>query len=187
MQPRSQGNTRGRLHGRTRARGSDSSLNIPHNRSNDTMKTTLQRFTEKVNKTDNCWEWTAYINRHGYGAIRFNGRATLAHRVSYELHNGPIPEGFLVCHHCDNPKCVNPGHLFIGTHQDNRNDCLKKGRFANGNTVKTHCKHGHAFSLENTYTYSNGHRMCRTCARKLMADEYIRRKAARAILEVTPV
>lgn len=67
-------------------------------------------------------------NKGGYGTIHFNGRPKLAHRAAYELKNGPVPKGKFVCHSCDNPWCINPDHLFVGTAKDNTLDCIRKGR-----------------------------------------------------------
>lgn len=93
-------------------------------------KSSEQRFWTKVQKPigEGCWIWTASKYPYGYGCIRFNGRNEAAHRVSWELHNGPIPDSMQVLHHCDNPPCVNPSHLFLGTNQDNIDDKVKKGR-----------------------------------------------------------
>lgn len=93
-----------------------------------------QRFWSKVNKTSNCWEWTGYRQKIGYGSIgvgsRLDGtkRAILAHRFSYELHFGPISDGLKVLHTCDNRACVRPDHLWLGTQLDNVRDMIQKGR-----------------------------------------------------------
>lgn len=95
------------------------------------MRAIAERFAEKVFRTNRCWLWTAGTNGVGYGMIS-RGAASegrmLAHRLSYELHVGEIPDGLLVLHACDNQTCVNPDHLFLGTHLDNALDKTKKGR-----------------------------------------------------------
>jgi hypothetical protein len=87
------------------------------------------RFWAKVQKQDGdqCWLWTASVDEHGYGEINVNGTKR-AHRIAYELTYGPIPEGLFACHKCDNPQCVRPDHLFLGTMKDNMRDCANKGR-----------------------------------------------------------
>ena len=95
-----------------------------------TRGTLEERFWPKVNKTENCWLWTANKNNQGYGLIRLGGtaRKVLAHRVSWEFANGPIPSNMCVLHACDTPLCVNPSHLFLGTLADNMADKESKGR-----------------------------------------------------------
>lgn len=97
-------------------------------------------FWRHVNKTDTCWLWTgARSNRHGqegYGQFGKYGESQQAHRISWELANGPIPDGLCVLHHCDVRPCVNPAHLFLGTKKDNSLDAVSKGRLPHGSGSK---------------------------------------------------
>jgi hypothetical protein len=90
-----------------------------------------ERFWSKVRKTETCWIWTGYCNPSGYGEIQRGRRgegAERASRISWEIHFGSIPEEMCVLHRCDNPPCVNPEHLFLGTRADNNHDMINKGR-----------------------------------------------------------
>ena len=103
-------------------------------RGNEQTEATLaERFWSKVSKSrkaDGCWIWSGARAGNGYGTLKRGerGLTKLAHRISWELHNGPVPDGMLVCHRCDSPPCVNPAHLFLGTMKDNVHDMLAKSR-----------------------------------------------------------
>lgn len=96
----------------------------------------IRRFWSNVDiqRLNDCWEWTAGTNDYGYGMFF---RHTRAHRISYYLKHGPYPNNLHVCHTCDNPPCVNPAHLFLGTDQDNVDDMRAKGRHAHGTVVNS--------------------------------------------------
>lgn len=124
----------------------------------------MERFNQKfVKKESGCWEWVGFIDPKGYGRFRFDGDSRLAHRVSYLLYIGEIDNGLFVCHKCDNRKCVNPDHLFLGTNQDNMVDCSIKGRTRNQNSYKKECKRGHLLSGSNLVITNTGSRQCRIC------------------------
>jgi hypothetical protein len=88
------------------------------------------RVFSRIERGDGCWPWRGGISSSGYGNLNVPGtrRKILAHRAVYELTFGPIPDGLLVLHRCDNPRCVRPEHLFLGTHRENAHDKIRKGR-----------------------------------------------------------
>ena len=94
----------------------------------------MKRFLNKVEKTETCWLWTAATRKNGYGQFNFEGRIQKAHRVSYQLFVGEIPEDMHVLHKCDVRRCVRPDHLFLGTHSENVSDMVYKGRHQYGET-----------------------------------------------------
>ena len=125
-------------------------------------RTVDDRFWEKVKKTDTCWNWTAARFKSGYGAFRIGGRdgATVyAHRFSYELLAGPIPEGLPIDHLCRNVRCVNPDHLEPVTQAEN----TRRADGGGYNRRKTHCPRGHEYNDANTYVGKSGSRFCRAC------------------------
>lgn len=91
-------------------------------------------FWSRVKKTegDGCWEWQDRLNIGGYGQCTYQGRPYVTHRVAWMIEKGEIPKGMLVCHHCDNRKCVRIDHLFLGTYKDNTADMMRKGRHSKG-------------------------------------------------------
>lgn len=116
-----------------------------------------------------CWTWPGWKNECGYGVLDRNKHQKFAHRMAYEAWVGIIPPGLCVLHKCDNPPCVNPAHLFLGTRSDNNKDRARKGRNGKHRTLKLKCKHGHTFKEANTQyrLLKNGTvgRYCGTCSR----------------------
>lgn len=135
----------------------------------------VERFRSYVAPEPNsgCFLWLGGVSK-GYGMTRFRGRHEAAHRVAWRVFIGDIPAGLFVLHRCDNPLCVNPQHLFLGTHTENVRDMIAKGRDRGPSTVhraQTVCQRGHQFSLRST-----GKRLCRVCQREAMRRARQRRK-----------
>jgi len=102
------------------------------NRSITLSEKDIERFWRKVERKNekNCWEWMSYKFKKGYGGFQIKTENLPAHRVAWVIAYGQIPDNLCVCHQCDNPSCVNPNHLFLGTYEDNNQDRVRKGRSA---------------------------------------------------------
>lgn len=136
------------------------------------------RFMEKVykNPRNGCWEWIGFKNKAGYGCIGYRDKTYLAHRISYEMYKNQNPEKMHVLHKCDNPPCVNPDHLWLGTDKDNRYDCINKKRnvkppimkgeenpfskLTNFQALDIRKKLKNGYTVKNIAKYYNVHRTC---------------------------
>jgi hypothetical protein len=165
----------------------------------------LIRFEGKVDRSGGpgaCHEWQGSRTKRGYGKFANGPHGSgwrAAHRAAWEFKHGPIPEGAHVLHHCDNPPCVNPGHLFLGDNEANVADMVQKRRHRPQGRMpirigerqrrraietggpwaeRTHCVNGHEFTPENTrIRNARGHRTCRECERKAQRDYRARKNA----------
>lgn len=137
----------------------------------------IVNLTKKVNwnvESNECWIWDGAFTSHKLGArsrpsVRIDKKGLLAARIIYYLWFGKDPGTLFVCHTCDNASCVNPAHLWLGTHTDNMIDMASKGRAKNPQTQKTHCPQGHEYNSENTYYGMRKGcqvRQCRICGRE---------------------
>ena|SRR3990167_8473917 len=141
------------------------------------MKSILQKIEEKYEPEPNsgCWLWTGAITYGGYGVLKIGNTMTTAHRVSYELHKGKIPEGLQLDHLCRVRCCVNPDHLEPVTNKENMRRGLGNGPAVKKQLSKTHCPKSHPYSGENLYLMKNGGRKCRECHR-IEARLYAKKK-----------
>jgi hypothetical protein len=128
----------------------------------------VSRFWMQVARGDGCWLWMGPINQMGYGRATHRGRRQLAHRVAFELTNGPVPDGLVLDHLCRVKACVNPAHLEAVTNRENVRRGLK-------GVLTTHCPKGHPYDEVNTH-YHEGHRYCRACGRASTAARRKRQK-----------
>ena len=138
-------------------------------------KTYEERFWSHVRKSDGCWEWIG-ANTRGYGSLWMNGRHEKATKISWQINCGPVPAGMWLLHRCDNPPCVRPDHLFLGTVLDNARDAAKKGRLkipptAQNYAKRTHCSRGHKYVVGNMKRHKN-ERRCNSCQRIRWAKRY---------------
>lgn len=149
---------------------------LPQNQPRSNAKMAAHLLAHCIISESGCWEWNGQLSKSGYGKIHWRLYGHLrVHRVAMFLwRDFPLTDTRRVLHRCDNRKCFNPEHLFVGTDRDNQQDCLSKGR--NYQRRKTHCKRSHEFSAENTWTDKKGARHCRTCHRDDVLASYYRRK-----------
>lgn len=132
---------------------------------------------EKVRRTENgCWQWTEYLDSHGYARLWVNRKNVGAHRWSYEHHVGPIPEGLQIDHLCRNRSCVNPEHLEAVTPSVNVRRGVLSEVLRLRAEARTHCRRGHEYAPENLYLNPHGERACLACKRRKAREYYERNR-----------
>lgn len=139
----------------------------------------LERYIQRVPMTG-CWIWTGASDKLGYGRINVDRKAKLTHRVSFEIHKGPIPRGLELDHLCRNPSCVNPHHLEPVTRKVNTDRGIVADVHRRRLASLTQCRRGHEYTPENTYRDSRGFRNCKKC-RDLAAKKFKEKKLCQAI------
>jgi hypothetical protein len=135
-------------------------IDVNATRLNKDFERRFWRLVEPMMDDRGCWEWIGSRNDRGYGQVYAvpPSRPMLAHRASWTINVGAIASELCILHRCDNPPCVNPAHLFLGTRVDNNRDMREKKRDVNHNTLKRTCPRGHAYDYVN-----QGRRRCKTC------------------------
>jgi hypothetical protein len=124
----------------------------------------LRRLLSKAKPTANgCLEWNGWKTATGYGSTYHSGKNTTTHRLMYRATKGEIPQGMVIMHSCDNPPCICPAHLSLGTHAENMQQSIDRKRHFE--SVKTHCDRGHELAGENLYICRDKRRHCKTCSR----------------------
>lgn len=138
-----------------------------------------ERFNQYLYKTANCWFWIGFVDNLGYGRIWTGGSSKLAHVISYKLHVGEFADGLFVLHKCSMRQCINPEHLYLGTHIENAADSAKEGT-KDTRSFMTHCKYGHEYTQENTkFRIQDGTRICLKCRDRWNEESNQRRKNAK--------
>lgn len=138
-----------------------------------------------IDEVDSCWNWKGATVGFGYGHYWNGTKNVRAHRFVYEFAFGKIEDGLCICHKCDNPKCVNPLHLFAGTQSDNMKDCYAKKRdglflYVQYQKSKQYCNNGHEYTDDNSFIRPNGYRECRICMKEQRRRRNAKRMSKRA-------
>lgn len=145
------------------------------------MKNRHERFHAFISPEPNtgCWLWTG-TGRKDHAQFQWaRNQPMMANRASWIINRGPIPEGSLICHHCDNGWCVNPDHLYVGDFKTNRRDMLSRKRWSHPYGRRLHCSKGHEYAVLGLYVAADGSRVCRECHRLAMRRHRERKKGTR--------
>jgi hypothetical protein len=137
----------------------------------------MKRFWDKVYKTERCWVWVGTRQKGGYGVFKLGESLFFAHRVCHVMTKGPIPEGQVVRHTCDNPFCVRPNHLVLGTQAQNMMDKNERGRNPLVGIRTTHCPKGHEYAAPEHKYDNEGKQACRTCRNERARTAQVAKRA----------